>query len=132
MLCVTRDSSSISIHFFVLNLVDWFGVLSNKFIIFWYFHFYYYINIKIINNVLYFFWIYIYIYIYIYLSLDISLSFSFVTVSELFCCDFFEAFVILPSYDLVRVAKIFDRTVSAILFSIKFIIFWYCIIILLF
>ena len=128
MLCVTRDSSSISIHFFVLNLVGSFGVLSHKFIIFWYFHFYYYINIKIINNVLYFFWIYI----YIYLSLDISLSFSFVTVSELFCCDFFEAFVILPSYDLACVAKVFYRTVSTILFSIKFIIFWYCIIILLF
>ena len=31
----------------------------------------------------------------IYLSLGISLSFSFVTVSELFCCEFFETFVIL-------------------------------------
>ena len=31
----------------------------------------------------------------IYLSLGISLSFSFVTVSELFCCQFFETFVTL-------------------------------------
>ena len=34
-------------------------------------------------------------YIYIYLSLGISLSCSYVTVSELFCCEFFETFVIL-------------------------------------
>ena len=31
----------------------------------------------------------------IYLSLDISLLFLFVTVSELFCCEFFDSFVIL-------------------------------------
>ena len=35
----------------------------------------------------------------IYLSLGISLSYSFLTVSDLFCCEFFETFVILPSYD---------------------------------
>ena len=47
--------SFISTQFFVLNLVSWFGVLSNKFIIFWFFDFsllYYYINIKIIKNFL--------------------------------------------------------------------------------
>ena len=31
------------------------------------------------------------------LSLGISLSCSFVTVSELFCCEFFETFVILSA-----------------------------------
>ena len=31
----------------------------------------------------------------LYLPLGISLSFSFVIVSELFCCKFFETFVIL-------------------------------------
>ena len=46
-----------------------------------------------------------------YLSLGISLAFSFVTVSELFCCEFFENFVILPLYDLA--------TASAILLPIE-------------
>ena len=32
-----------------------------------------------------------------YLSLSISLSYSFVTVSELFCCNTFEIFVILSA-----------------------------------
>ena len=41
------------------------------------------------QNFLSFFWR------YIYLSLGISLSCSFLIVSELFCCDFFESFVIL-------------------------------------
>ena len=49
-----------------------------------------------------------------YLSLGISLSFSFVTFYELFCCKVFENFVFL----------------SAILLSIKFIIFCYSSIIL--
>ena len=47
----------------------------------------------------------------IYPSSGISLSCSFVTVSELFCCEFFETFVILPSYDLA--------TASAILLPIR-------------
>ena len=47
----------------------------------------------------------------IYLSLGISLSFSFVTISELFCCEFLESFVSLPSYDL--------GTASVILLPIK-------------
>ena len=36
----------------------------------------------------------------IYLSLGISLSCSFVTISELFCCEVFEAFVILSAISL--------------------------------
>ena len=42
---------------------------------------------------------------------DMSLSDSFVTVSELCCCEFFETFVILPSYDLA--------TATAVLLPIK-------------
>ena len=48
-------------QFYVLNLVGWFGVCSNQFIIFWYTLLFYY------NS----------------------------SVSELFCCGFFESFVIL-------------------------------------
>ena len=62
-LYVPRELPIISTQFFVLNLVGWFGVLSDKFIIFWYsiIILLYQLNVKIINNFLSFFFIYIYI-----------------------------------------------------------------------
>ena len=72
----------ISNQYFVLNLSGSFGVLSKKLIIFDIQLLYYYIKYQIVNNFLSFFR-------YLYLSLGISLSFSFVTISELFCCEFF-------------------------------------------
>ena len=85
-------SSLISIQFFVLNLVGWFGVLSNKFIILIFHYFTIYSNFKssIISWLL--FWR------YMYLSLGISWPYSFATATELFCCDFFGTFVILQQF----------------------------------
>ena len=83
VLYVPRASSFISIQFFVLSLIGWFDVLSNKFIIFLIFH-YYTITLNIRLSIIFC--------LYsgdIYLSLNISLwfflPFWFVTVSELFC-----------------------------------------------
>ena len=86
VLCITWKSSFISTQLLILNLVDWFGVLSNKFIIFWYSIFILLYQSQIIINVLPFF---------IHLSLGTSWLYSFLTVSELFCCKRFETFVIL-------------------------------------
>ena len=64
----------------------------------------------------------------IYLSLGISLSFSFVTVSKLFCCKFFETFVILsvillpiksPVASSVFLMTIFKEVLSASVADIK-------------
>ena len=48
----------------------------------------------------------------IYLSLAISLSYSLVTVSELFCSEVFDIFVILPLCNLVLQfsSKVFDHS----------------------
>ena len=59
MLYVLRESSFISIQFFVLNLHDLFGVLPKKFISFWYSIIKPWYSSQII--ILSFFWIYIYI-----------------------------------------------------------------------
>ena len=70
VLYASHESSFISIQFFVLNFVDWFGVYCLTSLLRFdipLLHFY--INIKFINNFWSFFWIYIYnIYIYIYIS----------------------------------------------------------------
>ena len=87
MLYVPRASSFISAQIFVLNLVSWFGVQSNKFIIFLFLLLYYYTNLR--PSI-----IFCLSYGDICLSLGISLSCSFVTVSELFCGKGFETFVI--------------------------------------
>ena len=83
-LWVPRDSSFISTQFLVLNLNGSFGVLSNKFIIFWYpIIIYYYINLKssIISCLC---------SGDIYLVLSICFSF----ISELICGEAFKALVI--------------------------------------
>ena len=73
-------------QFFVLNLDGLFGVVTN-------FHFFdvplldYYINLR--STI-----VFCLSSGDMYLSLDISLSSSFVTISELFYCEVFEAFVI--------------------------------------
>ena len=59
MLYVLRASSFISTQFFVLNLVGWFDLLCNKFIIFWYFIIILLYYSQIINDFLSFFWRYI-------------------------------------------------------------------------
>ena len=67
----------------------WFGVLSKKFIMFWYsiiILLYYYINLRSLTIFCLFFWD-------IYLSLSISVSLP--TVSEVFCGEFLKTFVIL-------------------------------------
>ena len=80
-----RSSSFISIQLFVLNLFGWFGVFSNKFIL----HYYTLIIDLRLSIIL------CLSSSDIYLYLDNSLSFLVVTVSDLFCCGFFWAFVIL-------------------------------------
>ena len=89
---VPPESTFISTGYFVLNLVSWSGVLSNKFIIFLIFHYYTIIsrprlsiNFSLSSGDT-------------YLSLGISLSFSFVAVSELFRWEFFETFVLFWYY----------------------------------
>ena len=105
-----RESSLISTQLFVLNSVEWFGVLSNKLIISWY-------SIIVL----------LYCYVNhrssivfcppsgdIYFSLGISLSCSFLTVAELFCGEVFETFVLLPAILL--------RIISPFMFSIFWIV----------
>ena len=89
MLYSHGDSSLILTKSFVLNLDCWFGVLSNKFL-FFFFHIpwlYYYINLGLSI-------IFCLSSRDIYLSLGIYLSCLFVNVSELFCCKYFETPVI--------------------------------------
>ena len=87
--------SFISIQFLDLNLDDWFGVLSTKFIIFDIPLLYYYINIR--SSIIFCLssWD-------ICLSLGISLSCPFITLSELFCSELFENFVIISATSLLR------------------------------
>ena len=89
---------SSSIQFLVLNLGGWFAVSSTKLITFWYFIIillYYYINLK--SLIIYNYYIYVYLFIDMCISLGVSLPFSFVNVSELFCGEFLESFVILSA-----------------------------------
>ena len=76
---------------FFLNWDGWSGVLSKRFIIFWYsiiILLYYYLNLRS-STILFLSSRYIYIYFWH------SLLCSFVTVSELFCCEVFETFITL-------------------------------------
>ena len=84
MFYVPHESSFVSTQFFVLNLMGWFGVLSNKFFDIPLLS--YYIKYQIINKFSLFSRD-------IYLSLSSSLSFSFVIVTNLVCCEPFETFV---------------------------------------
>ena len=89
---------SSSIQFLVLNLDGWFAVSSTKLITFWYFIIillYYYINLK--SLVIYNYYIYVYLFIDMCICLGVSFPFSFVNVSELFCGEFLETFVILSA-----------------------------------
>ena len=83
MLYVPRDSSFISIYFFVLNLNCSFSAFSNKFCYFWIFS-RYTIIIKVKLSI-----IFCLCSEDVYLSLGISLPVLFETISEFFCCDFF-------------------------------------------
>ena len=85
VLCAARESSFISKQFFVLNLVSWFDLLPKKFSIYHYHPIIIGLTLSI-NFYLSFG--------DIYPSLGDSLSFLFVTVFELFCCEFFETFLI--------------------------------------
>ena len=83
-----------------LNLNGWFGMLSNKFIIFDIPLSYYYINLK--SSMIFFLSS-----VNIYLYLDISLSCSFIIVLELFCGELLETFVILLAILLLSLPKNF-------------------------
>ena len=98
-------STSVIIYFSPVfsNLDGWFGVLPHL-LFFDIPLLYYYINLRLSI-------IFCLSSEDIYLSLGIYLSRSFVTVSNLICCEVFEIFIILPSYDLA--------TASTILLSIK-------------
>ena len=90
MLYVPSELSFISKRFFVLNLGGSLGVLSNKFIIFGIPLLYCYFSLR--SSIIF----------YLssgdtYFPLGISLSCFFVTVSELFCIEFLEIFVILSA-----------------------------------
>ena len=85
MLYVSRDSSFVSTQYLVLNLICWFGVLSNKFIIFDISLLYYY-NSSLDCQ---YFFVFFFFLEKNYFSSVISLSVSLVTVSGLFCCEFF-------------------------------------------
>ena len=92
MLFVPCASSFISIEFFVLNLVGWFGSLFNKFIIFLYSLLYYCIDIKVINNFLFYFWRYISFFKYFFIMLICNCFW-------IILLWIFWIFVILSSYD---------------------------------
>ena len=92
MLYVPRDSSFISIYFFVLNLNCWFSAFSNKFCYFWIFS-HYTIIIKVKLSI-----IFCLCSEDVYLSLGISLPVLFETISEFFCCDFLWFFDIALLY----------------------------------
>ena len=106
--CIPRVSSFISIQFFVLNLDFRFGVLSNRFIIFWFSIFSYYIKFRSsiiccpFSRDL-------------YLSFGISLSSSIFSVFKLFCGELLETFVILYT-NLLPIKSL----VSAAVFWIAF------------
>ena len=93
MLYVPRKSSFISTQFFVLNLVDWFIVLSQKFIIFWYSIIVLLYLSQIINNFLSFFWRYISFFRYFFIMFICSCFWFFF----FFFCKVFEIFVILSA-----------------------------------
>ena len=87
MFYVPRESSFISIHFFVLNLDGWFSILFNRFLIFWY------SNLRSLIIFCLFAW-------GIYLSLGVSLwlsifSVTFITISILFYGEILKTFVII-------------------------------------
>ena len=92
MLYVPRASAVIATQFFVLNLVGWFGVLSNKFIIFWYPMIMQYCYANFLQSI-----IFCVSSLDIFPFLGIYLSCSFITVFKLFCCDALEIFLILSA-----------------------------------
>ena len=94
MLYVPFESSLFSIHFFVLNVDVWFDVLSNTFIIFWYYIIlYYYVNL---NSTI----------ICSYFSSDIYFSFHISFVFKAFCKDFFKTHVTLSAILLTIISPV--------------------------
>ena len=85
MLYVHRSSSIVWNQFFVLNLVGWFGLLSNKFIIPL---LYYYINVKIINSFLSFLWRYISFFKYFFIIVICNYLW-------IILCELFETLIVL-------------------------------------
>ena len=94
---------------FALDWNGWFGVLSNILLLFGIPFLYYYINNR--SSI-----IFCLFSRDIYLSLGISLSWSFVTVSELFCYNFFEDSVILLKILLPAKSPVFSATFWVALF----------------
>ena len=93
-LYVPLDSSFLSTQFFVLNLDSWFGVLSNKFIIFDIQLLYYYTNLNS-SIISYLF------YGDIYLSFGISVLSSFVFKCNSFKCNSFGDFETLITWSAI-------------------------------
>ena len=108
---IPRDSSFILEQSLVLILGGWFGVLSIKFIIFWYsiIILYYYINVRSLI-------IFSHSSGDTHLSLGTSLLRSFVFVSELFCGELLETLVI--SYDFAIALGILLPIKSPVAFAI--------------
>ena len=96
VLYVPRELPFISTHFFVLNLDDWFGVLSSKFILYMYIPLLYY-DINPRSSII--FWLFS---VDMYLSFGISqwnsvFCVSLSSVSEVFCGEVLETFVTLSA-----------------------------------
>ena len=106
MLYVHGSSSIVSTQFFVLNLVGWFGLLSNKFIIPL---LYYYINIKIINSFLSFLWRYISFFRYFFIIVICNYLW-------IILCELFETLIVL----LTILLPIRSRVASAVFWMTVF------------
>ena len=97
VLYVRRESSFISTQFIVLNLVGWFGVFSDKFFVFDILLLYYWNTLR--SSIIFCVCsgdIYIYIFFRYFFSCS-TCSILFLTVTELFCGEFAETFIILSA-----------------------------------